>query len=66
MTPPMLGVPASNFAGTGAQVLFCNVTVRIDEGLSGRTKVSVSARKLLIPKPDVANGILDKLSEKLK
>lgn len=44
----------------------CNVTVRIDEGLSGRTKVSVSARKFLIPKPDVANGILYKLSEKLK
>lgn len=44
----------------------CGVTIRIDEGFPGRTKVSVSARKFLIPRPDVAKGILYKLSEKLK
>ncbi len=43
-----------------------NITVRLEEKSPRLTQVSVSARKYLFPKPEIANGILYKISEKLK
>ena len=43
-----------------------SVTVRLEKGSGGKVKVNVSARKMMLPKPDVAGGVLYQLSERLK
>jgi predicted ABC-type sugar transport system permease subunit len=47
-----------------AVVQECDVAVKLAT-IRNKTKVTVSARKLLIPKPEVAGGIIHQLSEKI-
>ncbi len=49
-----------------AEVGGAKITVRLEEKSSRATQVTVSARKYLLPRPETANGILYKISEKLK
>ena len=49
-----------------AQVNGADIKIEIEKAQKGRTKIKVSARKFLIPKPEVAGGILYRISEKLK
>ena len=44
----------------------CDVAAKIEEVGGGKTKVSISARQYLIPKPEVAGGLIHQLSEKIK
>ena len=43
-----------------------SVTVKLTKGEQGKTQVVTAARKLLIPKPETAQGILYQIQEKLK
>lgn len=49
-----------------ARVDGSDLTIRVDRFALNKTKVTVSARKYLMPKPEIAGGILYKISEKLK
>jgi uncharacterized protein involved in outer membrane biogenesis len=43
-----------------------NITVKLERKTQKSVQVTVSARKLLIPKPKVAGGVLHEITEKLK
>ena len=43
-----------------------NITVKLERKTQKSIQVTVSARKLLIPKPKVAGGVLHEITEKLK
>lgn len=43
-----------------------DITIKLEEKSSRSTQVTVFVRKFLIPKPEIANGILYRISEKLK
>lgn len=43
-----------------------NVTVKITKNDQGKTEIVIAARKFLIPKPEVAQGILYQVQEKFK
>jgi uncharacterized protein involved in outer membrane biogenesis len=43
-----------------------NITVKLERKTKKSIQVTVSARKLLIPKPTVAGGVLHEITEKLK
>lgn len=43
-----------------------NITIRISTTADNSTEVSVSAKKFILPKPEIAKGILFEISEKLK
>ena len=43
-----------------------SVTIRLEKDSGGKVKVTVSARKMMLPKPDVAGGVLYQISERLK
>ncbi len=49
-----------------ANVSGSNVTVRIMRNDDGTSKLTVSARKFLIPKPEISQKVLGDISEKLK
>lgn len=49
-----------------AQAEGASISVRLEEKSPRVTQVTVSARKYLLPKPEIANGILYKITEKLK
>jgi len=49
-----------------AKVNGCDVKVRVTEQEKGRTHLEISARKMMIPQPQVANGLLYQISEKVK
>lgn len=44
----------------------CNVTIKIVKKTDKTVQVTVSARKYLIPKPQIAGGVLHQISEELK
>ena len=43
-----------------------SLTIKIEKGENNKTKLDISARKMMIPKPEYAGGVLYKISEKLK
>jgi len=49
-----------------AKINGCDIAVKIMEHKEGGVQVQVSARKLMIPKPKIAGGVLHQISEKLK
>ncbi len=49
-----------------AEVEGANVTVRLEEKSPRITQVTISARKYLFPKPEIAKGILYRIAQKLK
>jgi hypothetical protein len=49
-----------------ATVDSAQITVKIRKGKDNKTEVVASARKYLLPKPEIAGGILYDISEKLK
>ncbi|MCK5580276.1 MAG: hypothetical protein KAJ18_03290 [Candidatus Omnitrophica bacterium] len=49
-----------------AKVNGSDVAINIIEQEKNKTKVTVSARKMMIPKPKIAEGVLYEISEKLK
>ena len=42
------------------------VTIRLERDSGRKVKVTVSARKMMLPKPDVAGGVLYQIAERLK
>lgn len=44
----------------------CDITVEIKALTEKKTQLKVSARKLLLPKPDIAGGVLYNIGERLK
>jgi hypothetical protein len=49
----------------GANIDSVQVTLKIREK-DNKTELTISARRYLLPKPEIANGVLYKISEKLK
>jgi hypothetical protein len=49
----------------GANIDSAQVTLKIREK-DNKTELTISARRYLLPKPEIANGVLYKISEKLK
>ncbi|MCR4337657.1 MAG: AsmA family protein [Candidatus Omnitrophica bacterium] len=49
-----------------AKVDGCDVAIKIEPPLDGNVRVVVSARKMLLPKPQVAGGVLYQISQELK
>jgi len=49
-----------------ASVQGCDVAAKIESVGGGKTKVTISARQYLMPKPEVAGGILHQLEGKIK
>lgn len=49
-----------------AQVNGAKVTVRLKAASGKSTQITVSARKMMLPKPEIASGIIYQISEKLK
>jgi predicted secreted protein len=49
-----------------AVVSKADVTARISQSTEKTTRIVVSAREMLLPKPEIAKGVVLKLSEKLK
>lgn len=49
-----------------ANVQGCSVTVKLQSTGKDKTLATVSARKMLLPKPEIASGVLFNISEKLK
>ncbi len=49
-----------------AKVDGADVTVRVIKVENKKTEVKISARKLMVPKPKIARGVLHQISEKLK
>ena len=43
-----------------------NVTMKVEKNDQGKTQIVIAARKYLIPKPEVAQGILYQIQEKVK
>ena len=43
-----------------------NISIKIERKDSGKTHVEISARKYMIPKPEIAGGLLYEISNKLK
>jgi hypothetical protein len=48
------------------EVQGASITIKLQEKSSRNTQVSISARKYLLPKPEIASGILYKIQQKLK
>ena len=44
----------------------CNTAIKIKQNQDGSTQVTVSARKYLLPKPEIAGGVLHEISGKLE
>lgn len=56
-------------SGTGvlkARVQGCDVALKVVAQQAGGVQVTVSARKLLIPKPEIAGGVLHEITQKLQ
>lgn len=49
-----------------ATINSAQITVKISKKVDAQTQVVISARKYLLPKPEIAGGVLYKISEKLK
>jgi len=49
-----------------AKVNGANIIINLDSSISGKVGVKISARKYMMPKPEIAKGILLQISEKLK
>lgn len=49
-----------------ANVQGANITVQLSSNENGTTHVEVTARKLLLPKPEIAAGVIYELTERLK
>lgn len=49
-----------------AQLDSVQVNVKVGKGLENKTEIVISARKYLLPKPEIAGGILYEIAEKLK
>lgn len=49
-----------------ANVNGASITVKLKEKTANVTQATVSARKLMLPKPEIASGILYRISEELK
>ncbi len=49
-----------------ANINSTQITVKIEKKTGSKTQVVISARKYLLPKPEIAGGILYMISEKLK
>ncbi|MEW6009068.1 MAG: hypothetical protein AB1629_05510 [Candidatus Omnitrophota bacterium] len=49
-----------------AEVDGANITLKLKGVSAKKTEVTVSARKMMLPKPEIASGILYRISEKLK
>jgi hypothetical protein len=43
-----------------------DVTIKIEKNPEGATQMTVSARRLMLPKPEVAKGLIIQISEKVK
>jgi hypothetical protein len=48
------------------KVSSCNINIKIVEKTKGTVSVTITARKYLMPKSNIAGGILYQISEKLK
>ncbi|MFA5276217.1 MAG: AsmA family protein [Candidatus Omnitrophota bacterium] len=55
-----------NNAAISAEVNSAQVNVKINKKANNKTEVFVSARRYLLPRPEVAAGVLYEISEKLK
>jgi len=44
----------------------CNISIKLTKTQHDKTKIKVSARKLLLPKPKIAGGILHEITQNLK
>ncbi len=44
----------------------CSISIKLTKTEHGKTKINVSARKLLLPKPKIAGGILHEITQNLK
>jgi len=49
-----------------AKVNSADVTIKLRKISNNKTEVTISARKYFIPKPEIAGGVLYKISEKIK
>jgi len=49
-----------------ATINSAQITVKISKTVDAQTQVVISARKYLLPRPEIAGGVLYKISEKLK
>ena len=48
-----------------AKVSGSDVTIQIQKVAGGKTAIDVAARKMMLPKPEIANGILRQIAQKL-
>ncbi len=44
----------------------CTISIKLTKAKDGKTEAKVSAKKLLLPKPKIAGGILHEITENLK
>ena len=49
-----------------AEVKGAKVTIKLKDLTGGKTQITVSARKLMLPQPEVASGVMYKIREELK
>ena len=49
-----------------AEVNSAKVELRVNKKASNKTEIFVSARRYLLPRPEVAGGVLYEISSKLK
>jgi len=50
----------------GADIQGATVTLKLRKKTDAKTEITISARKYLLPKPDIAGGVLYQISEKMK
>lgn len=48
-----------------AKVSGSDITIQIQKVAGGKTAIDVAARKMMLPKPEIANGVLRQIAEKL-
>jgi hypothetical protein len=48
------------------QVGGASVTIKLKSLSAGKTKIAISAKKYMLPKPEIASGVLYQISEQLK